>query len=172
MKNIFNVSHSLVNQIVKKTVVLIAISTILPASVAIAEPSAGMLGSVALSNAASTTATANLKRPKEEQFIATFTAYTPRVEENDADPLISADGHYVYDGLIACSREYPFGTQVIIQLPSGKQLHKRCGDRMAQKNDHTINLSMKQPKFDIWMSDLAAARQWGVRSLPVTVQYN
>lgn len=151
---------------------MIAVATILPASVAVAEPSAGMLGSVALSNAASTTATPSLKRSKEEKFVATITAYTSRVEENDADPFISADGKYVYDGLIACSREYPFGTQVIVELPNGQKLHKRCGDRMAQKNDHTINLAMKQPKFDIWMNDLAMARQWGVRSLPVTVQYN
>lgn len=162
-----NIRTFLNGQNVNKAMVVLAVLIMLPTSIAVAEPNAGNNGSVALSNAASTVAVPGLKRPKEEHLMAVITAYTPRVEENDSDPLISADGNYVYDGLIACSREYPFGTKVIV---NGRTY--RCGDRMARKNDHATNLSLSAPHFDIWMASLSSARQWGRRSVPVTIVYN
>jgi 3D (Asp-Asp-Asp) domain-containing protein len=149
----------------KGILALIAV-IVFPTAVAVAEPSAGTFGSLALTNAASTIAQVDLKRPREEKFVATLTAYTSRKAETDNDPFISADGNYVYDGLIACSREYPFGTLVIV---NGRTY--RCGDRMATKNDHAVNLSLTQPRFDLWMDDLTEARQWGRRNMTVTVRY-
>ena len=149
-----------------KGLMLVVLLTFIVPSAAVAQPSAGSLGSLALSNSASTEAQIDLQQPKEEKFVATLTAYTSRPGETDSDPFISADGSYVYDGLIACSREYPFGTQVLV---AGRTY--TCGDRMAAKNDHAINLSLKQPRFDIWMASLANARQWGHRDLAVVVRY-
>ena len=146
--------------------IIVAIVAIFPALPAVAEPAKGTLGAVALDVAASTIAQINLTLPHQESFVATITAYTSRPQETDGDGHISADGNYVYDGLIACSREYPFGTRVII----GGRTY-RCGDRMAQKNDHATNLKLEKPHFDIWMNGLAAARQFGRRDLAVTVQY-
>jgi 3D (Asp-Asp-Asp) domain-containing protein len=151
----------------KKAVIGLALLSILPTPVAVAQPSIGSFGSMAFSNAASTMAVMTVPRPKEEKFVAELTAYTSRVGETDSDPFIAANGEYVYDGLLACSREYPFGTKVIINDRT-----YTCGDRMAQKNDHAVNLSLKKPRFDIWMESLADARQWGRRSVTVTVLYN
>jgi len=166
MQKIMSFSRALVLQYVKKGVMTLAIASMLPTPIALAEPSVGMLGSLALTNAASTVSVPMIKRPKQEKMVATFTAYTSRANETDSDPFISADGNHVYDGLIACSREYPFGTKVTV---NGRTY--RCGDRMAQKNDHATNLAMTQPKFDIWMDDLTDAKQWGRRTLEATVVY-
>ena len=152
--------------LLKKGIVSLALFILIPTSTAIAQPSAGSFGSLSLSNAASTMAYPSIKRPKEEVFVATLTAYTSRAQETDSDPFISADGNYVYDGLVACSREYPFGTQVII---NGRTYN--CGDRMARKNDHAVNLALTKPRFDIWMEDLSNARQFGRRDLAVVVRY-
>ena len=153
-------------KMLQKSLVAIALFAMIPTGVAVAQPSLGTFGSLAISNAASTIAKIDIKRPHEEKFVATLTAYTSRPEETDSDGRISADGNDVYDGLIACSREYPFGTQVTV---NGRTY--RCGDRMAQKNDHARNLSLTKPRFDIWMEDLSAAKQWGRRDLAVVVSY-
>jgi len=151
---------------IKRGLIALALGTMITASTAVAKPSVGIFGAEALLNAASTMGQINLAQPKREQLMATITAYTSRGAETDIDPFISADGNYVYDGLIACSREYPFGTEIILNDRT-----YRCGDRMARKNDHSVNLSLEKPRFDIWMSDLAAARQWGRRDLAVVVLY-
>ncbi len=150
----------------KKIFVVLAALVMIPTSVAVAQPSIGTLGSLALSNAASTMASPEIKRPKQEAFIAELTAYTSRGIETDSDPFIAANGDTVHDGMIACSREYPFGTEVIV---NGRTYH--CSDRMAQKNDHAVNLSLTKPHFDIWMDSLSAARQFGRRDLAVVVRY-
>lgn len=150
----------------KRGVILGTIILAFSSTVAVAEPSMGMFGSQALFNAASTIALPNINRlaVREERMIAEVTAYTSRAEETDADGHISADGNYVYDGLIACSREYPFGTRVVVNSRT-----YRCGDRMARKNDHAVNLSLAKPRFDIWMSDLSDAKKWGRREVAVVV---
>jgi 3D (Asp-Asp-Asp) domain-containing protein len=164
MKTIFGSMQGL--SYVTKAVVILTLLIVIPTSTAVAEPMAGILSVTALSNTASTVASMQIKPVKEEKMIATFTAYTSRASETDSDPFISADGKYVYDGLIACSREYPFGTLVTV---NGRTY--RCGDRMARKHDHAVNLSLKQPRFDIWMDSLSEARQWGRRDLAVTISY-
>ncbi len=151
----------------KKIALGLVLASSLVAPVAVAQPVIEPFSSFAQLNAASTVALVNIQRPKEEKFVAELTAYTSRVGETDSDPFIAANGEYVYDGLLACSREYPFGTKVIINDRT-----YTCGDRMAQKNDHAVNLSLKKPRFDIWMESLADARQWGRRSVTVTVLYN
>ena len=168
MKNFLAENHGLVRSSMKKMLVSLALFLVLPTSVAVAEPSLGSWGTIALSNAASTVALGmSIKTPKQEKFVAELTAYTSRAKETDSDPFISADGNYVYKGLIACSREYSFGTKVIV---NGRTY--TCGDRMAQKNDHARNLSLTKPRFDIWMSDLADAKQFGRRHMEVTIVYN
>lgn len=159
-------TSGLVRQFVVKGIVSMALITTLPIPSAIAQPSLGTFGAEWFSNAASTISKIDLGFAREEKLVATVTAYTSRASETDEDPFISADGKEVYSGLIACSREYPFGTEVIV---NGRTY--RCGDRMAQKNDHAVNLALARPRFDIWMTDLGDARQWGRKTLPVTVRY-
>ena len=153
-------------KMLQKSLVAIALFAMIPTGVAVAQPSLGTFGSLAISNAASTVAQLDIKRPHEEKFVATLTAYTSRKGETDNDPFIAANGDYVYDGMIACSREYPFGTQVTV---NGRTY--TCADRMATKNDHAVNLSLSKPRFDIWMDSLSAAKQWGRRDLAVVIHY-
>ena len=88
-------------------------------------------------------------------LLAEVTAYSSSLDETQGDPFITASGKRVRDGIIACPREYPFGTRFLIE---GKLYV--CMDRLAQKYDHRI---------DIWKPNKAEALQFGRRELPVEV---
>ncbi len=93
--------------------------------------------------------------PKNNVLLAQVTAYSSSLDETEGDPFITASGKRVRDGIIACSREYPFGTRFLIE---GKLYV--CLDRLARKYDHRI---------DIWKPNKAEALQFGRRELPVEV---
>ncbi len=93
--------------------------------------------------------------PKNNILIAEVTAYSSSLDETQGDPFITASGQRVRDGIIACSREYPFGTRFLIE---GKLYV--CLDRLARKYDHRI---------DIWKPNKAEALQFGRRELPIEV---
>ena len=93
--------------------------------------------------------------PKNNVLLAQVTAYSSSLDETEGDPFITASGKRVRDGVIACSREYPFGTRFLIE---GKLYV--CLDRLARKYDHRI---------DIWKPNKAEALQFGRRELPVEV---
>jgi len=152
---------------VAKILASIAIlAVIFPIPAAIAQPSAGMYGADSINTAVSAVVEKVMPKVAVEHFTATVTAYNSEVGQTDSDPFTAANGHQVYDGMLACSREYSFGTQVTI----GSRTYT-CGDRMASKFDHAVNLSMKQPRFDIWMPSHSAAMAWGKRNVEVTVKY-
>ena len=96
--------------------------------------------------------------PKNNLLIAEVTAYSSSLDETQGDPFITASGQRVRDGIIACSREYPFGTRFLIE----GRLYV-CLDRLARKYDHRI---------DIWKPNKAEALQFGRRELPVEVFLN
>ena len=93
--------------------------------------------------------------PERSRFQATVTAYSSSPDETWGDPFITASGRRVFDGLVACPRALPFGTQVSI----GDRTYQ-CYDRLHRKYDH---------RFDIWMATKAAALTFGKQQLPVEV---
>jgi 3D (Asp-Asp-Asp) domain-containing protein len=72
---------------------------------------------------------------KWETMTATVTAYSPRVEETDEDPFISASGHRVFEGMVACPRNIPLYSRVII---FGKEFN--CLDRMNSRFSQRFDL--------------------------------
>ena len=70
---------------------------------------------------------------------------------------IMASGKEVYDGAIACPRNIPLGTKIIIG-----NMGYTCEDRLAMRYDD---------RFDIWMSDCNDCMEWGVQKLKVKVYF-
>jgi len=89
------------------------------------------------------------------RFQATVTAYSSSPDETWGDPFVTASGRRVFDGLVACPREFPFGTRFKI----GSRTYQ-CFDRLHDKYDD---------RFDIWMSTKNRALQFGKRHLLVEV---
>lgn len=86
---------------------------------------------------------------------AVVTAYTSSPDETDADPFTPADGGNVGQGLVACPREFPFGTMFMI----GGEIF-RCGDRTSKKYDG---------RFDVWTATKEEAIALGKRIMDVHV---
>ena len=93
--------------------------------------------------------------PEPPVFHATVTAYSSSPDETWGDPMITASGRRVFDGLVACPRALPFGTKVRI----GDKAYL-CYDRLHRKYDD---------RFDIWMSTKKTALAFGKRRLLVEV---
>lgn len=89
------------------------------------------------------------------RFRATVTAYSSSPDETWGDPFVTASGRHVFDGLVACPREFPFGTKFKI----GNRTYQ-CFDRLHEKYDD---------RFDIWMSTKNQAKRFGKRRLYVEV---
>jgi 3D (Asp-Asp-Asp) domain-containing protein len=84
----------------------------------------------------------------------TVTAYSSTPDQTDSSPFITANGAYVYDGLVACNF-LSFGTKVKFPEMYGDKIFT-VEDRMALRNSH---------KIDIWMPTRQAALQFGVKRL-------
>lgn len=84
-----------------------------------------------------------------------MSAYTSDPNETDDTPNITASGTRTRDGVIACPREYEFGTEVEIH---GERY--TCEDRMNARYDN---------HFDIWMKTKEEAYKWGRRVVEVTI---
>src|SRR3989339_987867 len=84
----------------------------------------------------------------------TVTAYSSTPDQTDDSPFITANGTYVYDGVVAANF-LPFGTKVKFPEMYGDKIFI-VEDRMAKKNSH---------KMDIWMPSRSLALQFGVKSL-------
>jgi len=88
----------------------------------------------------------------------TVTAYSSTLDQTDGSPFITANGTYVYDGIVACNF-LPFDTKVKFPEMYGDKIFI-VEDRMAKKNSH---------KMDIWMPSRSLALQFGVKSLAFEV---
>lgn len=87
-----------------------------------------------------------------------ISAYTSRVEETDATPFITANGSRVRPGTLATNM-LPFGTRVRIPALYGDKIFI-VEDRMnARYQDH----------MDVWVDDIADARNIGRRNALVEV---
>ena len=82
------------------------------------------------------------------------TAYSSTSDQTDDSPFITANGTYVYDGVIA-TNFLPFDTKVKFPEMYGDKIFI-VEDRMAKKNSH---------KMDIWMPSRNAALEFGVKKL-------
>lgn len=157
--------------IIAKVLVPIAVLACLPASVAVAEPSAGMYGADTLAKTISAVADKVTPKVVVEQYEATVTAYNSELGQTDSDPWTAANGKQVHVGMVACSRDIPFDAVVTMKFKSGRVFKGTCGDRMAKKYDHATNLSLARPHFDIWMLSRSDAKQFGRQLATVTVEY-
>jgi len=91
--------------------------------------------------------------PTERKVV--ITAYSSSPEETAGDPFITASGERVREGIVACPREYKFGT--IIEIEGKSYI---CQDRLAKKYDDRI---------DIWMTDKNSAKTYGKQLKEVRV---
>lgn len=87
------------------------------------------------------------------------TAYSSSLEETDSDPLTTASGAKVRDGVIAANG-LPFGTKLRIPEVYGEKVFTVL-DRMHPRYGRNY--------IDIWMPSKQLARQWGVRSVRVEI---
>ncbi len=100
--------------------------------------------------------TSGLLKNLAQQIIVT--AYSSTADQTDSTPFITANGAYVYDGLVACNF-LPFGAKVKFPEIYGDKVFV-VEDRMAKKNSH---------KMDIWMSSRELALEFGVKRLTVEI---
>jgi 3D (Asp-Asp-Asp) domain-containing protein len=149
----------------RKGMLVALTAVLLPAQLVVADPSASTFSSDALKEDASLSIQSLFERPIEETFTATITAYSSEPGQTDDTPFISADGNYVYDGLMACPRRYPFGTKVMVNYTNDTQKIFTCGDRMNLRFDQGKGAE----RFDIWMANTSDAKSWGLRKLEITV---
>lgn len=87
------------------------------------------------------------------RFTAEVTAYSSSPDETWGDPLVTASGREVHDGVIACPRRFPFGTRFRI----GARIYT-CWDRLHQRFDH---------RFDIWKPSKEEALKFGRQVLEI-----
>lgn len=93
--------------------------------------------------------------PESEKFLTVVTAYSSSLDETSGDPWITASGERVREGIVACSRKYPFGTRLVIEGDVYE-----CLDRLAPRYDTRV---------DIWMPSKDAALTYGAREMWVEV---
>lgn len=87
-----------------------------------------------------------------------ITAYSSTPDQTDSSPFITANGTWVYDGVIACNF-LPFGTKVHLPDFSGDKIYT-VEDRMAKRFSY---------KMDIWMETRGEALEFGVQKLTVEI---
>lgn len=97
------------------------------------------------------------KKPKMVRWV-TVTAYSSTVDQTDDTPFITANGKYVYDGLIAANFLY-FGTKVKFPDYFGDKIFT-VDDRMNEKYYYHL---------DIWMPGREQAKEFGVKYLKVEI---
>ena len=91
---------------------------------------------------------------------AEVSAYTASLDETDSDHNTTASGKQAVGNMVACPSRYPFGT--IVEIKGKKYI---CEDRMARRYRNGNY-------FDILMETKKEARQWGRRTVEVTILQN
>ena len=97
------------------------------------------------------------KPPRFVRWV-TVTAYSSTVDQCDDSPFITANGKWVYDGLVA-TNFLPFGTKV--KFPD------YFGDKVFTVDDR-MN-SKYQTRMDVWMPTREEAKLFGAQYLKVEV---
>ena len=112
-----------------------------------------LAGAIVITTARHGNDTALPATERSTRFTAEVTAYSSSPDETWGDPLITASGREVHDGVIACPRRFPFGTQFRI----GSRVYT-CWDRLHERFDH---------RFDIWKPSKDEALRFGRQMLEV-----
>lgn len=87
------------------------------------------------------------------------TSYNSEPGQTDSTPFISANGTYVYDGMIAANF-LPFGTLVRFPNYSGDKIY-RVDDRMNKRYGYG--------RIDIWMEHKADSIAFGIQPLEMEI---
>lgn len=85
-------------------------------------------------------------------------AYSSTPDQTDDTPFITANGAYVYDGLVAANF-LPFGTKIKIPDIYGDKIFT-VEDRMNKRYWH---------KIDIWFPDRNSALQFGLKTVRIQI---
>jgi len=88
-----------------------------------------------------------------------LTAYSSTAAQTDSTPFITANGTYVYDGIVA-NNGLPFGTEIRIPELFGDKIFS-VEDRMHWRKSHH--------QFDIWFPTYEQAKNFGVKYAYVEV---
>ena len=105
----------------------------------------------------SSTTTKNLVQ-KIKEVLVPITAYSSTPDQTDDSPFISANGTYVYDGMVAANF-LPFGTKIKIPEVFGDKIFT-VEDRMN---------SRYWQKVDVWFPDRESALHFGVKVLKIQI---
>jgi 3D (Asp-Asp-Asp) domain-containing protein len=97
------------------------------------------------------------RKPKMVRYV-TVTAYSSTVDQCDDTPFITANGKWVYDGLVAANF-LKFGTEIKIPEYFGDKVFT-VNDRMNPKYNSRV---------DVWMPTREAAVQFGARYLKIEI---
>lgn len=90
--------------------------------------------------------------------VVVVTAYSSTPDQTDDSPFITANGTYVYDGIVAANF-LPFGAKVRFPDYFGDKVFT-VEDRMARRFSN---------RADIWMESREAALQFGVKRLTIEI---
>lgn len=104
------------------------------------------------------TKAAHSAEPALRTMVVPTTAYTSDPGETDSSPFTTANGTRVYDGVVAANF-LQFGTRV--RFPD------QFGDKVFVVADR-MNARYTQ-RVDIWMTNKADARTWGVRRVKIEI---
>lgn len=99
----------------------------------------------------------DVREPRSTKWVVA-SAYTSEPRQTDGTPYVTANGSFVYDGLIAANG-YPFGTLVTLDAFPGKVF--RVDDRM--------NTRYGADRIDVWMTDIKEARQFGMKRVKMEI---
>lgn len=155
--------HDLLRSFIKKGVVTAIIAVTLPSGVAVAEPSIGSGGAIALKESASEIAKPAITRFVGRRLALEVSAYTTRKEETDDTPCIAANGENICDPAkrnTVATNDLPIGTKVIIPSISPNVLVVR--DRMNARYTGKGNM-------DVLADTVSDARVIGRRTREVIV---
>lgn len=90
--------------------------------------------------------------------LITITAYSSTPDQTDSTPFVTASGHLVEDGIVACNF-LEFNTKIKLPELYGEKIFT-VKDRMAKKNSH---------KIDIWFPTTEEAKNFGVKKTIVEI---
>jgi len=93
-----------------------------------------------------------------KELVVSITGYSSTIDQTDASPFITANGTYVYDGLVAANF-LPFHAK--IQIPD------YFGDKVFTVEDR-MNKKF-QNRVDVWFPDRESALEFGHRVLKIKI---
>jgi 3D (Asp-Asp-Asp) domain-containing protein len=158
MKFSYLLSKDMVFESFKRLVALAVLAVLVPVAVVVAEPIDGTNATKAFNSDIALVASDDVIKTGVN-VSAEITMFNNLPGQTDSTPNTMANNQEVYEGAIACSRKYGFGTQVEI---NGKLY--TCEDRMNIRYENR-----EREHFDIFTFSYAEAKKFGRQKMEVTV---